>query len=122
MSVAPPDPAPPPAVPAPARKDRRQQLANLPNALTLFRLVLCIAFFAILLYATQILRLPVDAEGELHWRHFTGATRDAHAGLHGEGSFLTLLFNIAFGIFLLAAATDSLDGQIARRYGLETDL
>jgi CDP-diacylglycerol--glycerol-3-phosphate 3-phosphatidyltransferase len=97
---------------------------NVPNALTILRLFLCMAFFGILIYATQILRTPVDAEGELSWTrllHAAPSTYYAHEDLRAHGNLLTLLFNIAFGIFLLAAATDSLDGQIARRYGLETD-
>jgi CDP-diacylglycerol--glycerol-3-phosphate 3-phosphatidyltransferase len=103
---------------------RSQELANVPNALTILRLFLCVAFFGILIYCTQVLRTPVDAEGNLTWTRLGQSAPDiyrAHEDLRANGNFLTLLFNIAFGIFLLAAATDSLDGQIARRYGLETD-
>jgi CDP-diacylglycerol---glycerol-3-phosphate 3-phosphatidyltransferase len=65
----------------------------------------------------------VDAEGELHWQTLRGAEQiyNAHKQLREGGSHLVLLFNIAFGIFVLAAITDTLDGQIARRYKLETD-
>lgn len=106
-----------------ARKGDPSVIANLPNFLTMLRLLLCVAFFAILVYANLELRLPVDGEGELHWRNWRGQQRiyEAHEGLRAAGATLTLLFDIAFGIFLLAAATDTLDGQIARRYGLETD-
>lgn len=97
-------------------------LRNLPNQLTLLRLLLCLAFFGILIYATHVLRTPVDADGELHWKSLRGAERiyRAQADLRA-GGHLVLLFDIAFVIFLLAALTDTLDGQIARRYGLETD-
>jgi CDP-diacylglycerol--glycerol-3-phosphate 3-phosphatidyltransferase len=101
---------------------RAAPLLNVPNILTLARLVCCIAFFAILIYCSSVLRLPVDAEGELHWRTLTGKIRDVHATLRTEERGLALLFDIAFGIFLVAALTDILDGQIARRYDLVTDL
>ncbi|HVY62335.1 MAG TPA: CDP-diacylglycerol--glycerol-3-phosphate 3-phosphatidyltransferase [Planctomycetota bacterium] len=103
---------------------RSQALANVPNALTVLRLFLCVAFFGILVYCTQVLRTPVDATGELSWTRLGKSMPDiyrAHEDLRANGNALTLLFNVAFGIFLLAAATDTLDGQIARRYGLETD-
>ncbi len=97
-------------------------VANLPNALTLLRLLLCLAFFGILIYTSTVLVLPVDGKGALSWRSWRGTEREAHAGLRGDESGLSLLFKIAFALFVLAAITDSLDGQIARRYGLETDL
>lgn len=106
-----------------AQTPPEQPLWNVPNLLTLLRLVLCIAFFAILVYCTHVLRTPVDAEGELHWQTLRGKSEliyRAQEDLRG-GGHLVLLFNTAFVIFLLAAATDTLDGQIARRYGLETD-
>ena len=107
-----------------AAEGRAQQLANVPNALTVLRLFLCVGFFAILIFCTQTLRTPVDAEGTLSWTRMLQSAPDiyhAHDDLRSQGNQLTLLFNIAFGIFLLAAVTDTLDGQIARRYGLETD-
>jgi CDP-diacylglycerol--glycerol-3-phosphate 3-phosphatidyltransferase len=113
--------APSAAAPGPPRPRRPDNL-NIPNALTLLRLILCVGFFGILIYATTELRLPVDGEGELAWHTWKGQLRAAHAGLREDGQGLSLLFDIAFGIFLLAAATDTLDGQIARRWGLETDL
>ncbi len=97
-------------------------LLNVPNVLTLARLVCCLAFFALLIYCSSVLRLPVDAEGDLKYTNLRGELREAHAGLRADGPGLSLLFDIAFGIFLLAALTDILDGQIARRYNLVTDL
>ncbi|MHC4389766.1 MAG: CDP-diacylglycerol--glycerol-3-phosphate 3-phosphatidyltransferase [Planctomycetota bacterium] len=96
---------------------------NLPNQLTLVRLILCVIFFAVLTYCSLMLKLPVDATGEMAYhRVFTGRTLHVHAGLHAEQSHLTLLLNGAFVLFLLAALTDILDGRIARKYGLESDL
>jgi len=100
------------------------QILNVPNALTLLRLLLCVAFFAILVYCAHVLRTPVDAEGELSWRGLVSGAPEiynAHKDLRAEGNHLTTLFNLAFWIFLAAAITDILDGQIARRYQLETD-
>lgn len=101
----------------------RSPLANVPNLLTLLRLLLCVAFFAIMIYCAHVLRLPVDAEGELHWRSLKGAplVYSAHENLRLGTSSLTSLFNVAFWIFIAAALTDTLDGQIARRFKLETD-
>lgn len=110
-----PDPGPAPAAAPPA-------LLNVPNVLTLARLVCCLAFFAILIYCSSVLRLPVDAEGDLKYTSLRGEIREAHQALRDVGRGLSLLFDIAFGIFLLAALTDILDGQIARRFNLVTDL
>ena len=110
------------AAPSSSRRGDPSVIANLPNALTALRLLLCIAFFGILIYASTELRLPVDGTGELAWHNWRGQLRQAHVGLREDVTGLALLFDIAFGIFLLAAITDTLDGQIARRWGLETDL
>jgi CDP-diacylglycerol--glycerol-3-phosphate 3-phosphatidyltransferase len=104
------------------RESPRGAVANLPNALTALRFVLCLAFFGILIYCSTKLLLPVDGTGQLSWTTLRGEYREAHAGLRKDERGLALLLDIAFVIFLLAAATDTLDGQIARRYGLETDL
>lgn len=115
-------PAPPPK--RPRGRTLRQDLLALPNQLTLLRLLLCIAFFGVLIYCSEALKLPVDAEGQLHYaRVFRGDVYEAHAGLHHPGaSGLTLLLNGAFCVFVLAALTDIADGKIARAYNLETDL
>lgn len=107
---------------APQPDSLRAQLRALPNRLTLGRIAICVAFFAILIYCTQMLRLPVDAEGELAWSVLQGPLHKVHAGLHAENSYLTWLFDGAFVLFVLAALTDIADGAVARRYGLETDL
>jgi CDP-diacylglycerol--glycerol-3-phosphate 3-phosphatidyltransferase len=115
------DAAPAPAPPGAAGR-ARAAILNVPNALTVLRLFLCFAFFGILIYCTTVLRLPVDGEGALSWTNLrSGEVKTAHAGLRDAGGSLTILLDVAFAIFCLAAATDTLDGQIARRYGLETD-
>ncbi|GIW71735.1 MAG: hypothetical protein KatS3mg102_1277 [Planctomycetota bacterium] len=111
----------PPAGAAPA-PSLGEQLASLPNRLTLLRLVLAVLFFGVLVYCTQVLRLPVDAEGELSWQRLRGGLYIDHAGLRARASVLTRLLDGAFVLFVLAALTDIADGYIARRYGLETDL
>ena len=62
---------------------------NLPNAITVVRILLAPVFFWLLLADDQ-------ADGVLRW--------------------------IAAGLFILAIATDGVDGAIARRRGLVTDL
>ncbi len=108
---------------AAAKKGDPRVIVNLPNALTVLRLLLCFAFFGILIFANGRLLLPIDGDGALAWRGWPAALRAVHAELHASGpeQGLALLFDIAFAIFLLAAITDTLDGQIARRWGLETD-
>jgi CDP-diacylglycerol--glycerol-3-phosphate 3-phosphatidyltransferase len=100
----------------------REQLTVLPNRLTAIRLVLAVVFFGVLIYCTQVLRLPVDAEGDLSWQRLRGGLFEAHAGLQAEESLLTWLLNGAFCVFVLAMLTDIADGYAARRWGLETDL
>ena len=100
---------------------KQPPLLNAANTLTLLRLVLSVAFFSILVYNASHLRLPVDGDGEVSWKNFRGEVREAHAGLRAEERGLALLFDVAFGIFVLAAVTDLLDGRIARRYNLVTD-
>ncbi len=99
-----------------------EQLSALPNQLTAVRLVLAILFFGVLIYCTQVLKLPVDASGQLEWQRLRGGLYEAHAGLQAERSLLTYLFNGAFVVFVLAMLTDMADGYVARRWGLETDL
>jgi CDP-diacylglycerol--glycerol-3-phosphate 3-phosphatidyltransferase len=82
---------------------------NLPNWLTIARIVLAAVLFAIL--------------------HTIGwAEAQEVAGKAVEGSFARsvlgsarLLLNTGLVIFVLAAISDILDGQIARYYGLTTD-
>ncbi len=71
---------------------------NVPNLLTLARLVLAFAFFALLWYAAD---LPKGEPGVYDRR--------------------TLLLDVSFFLFLVAAATDVLDGQLARRWNMVTD-
>ncbi len=66
---------------------------NLPNKLTIFRVMLIIPFVILLL------------GGQAGW--FGGST--------------TLTDYIALGIFILASLTDLLDGKIARKYNLVTN-
>jgi CDP-diacylglycerol--glycerol-3-phosphate 3-phosphatidyltransferase len=107
---------------SPSARLRSASFANLPNQLTLLRLVLCVVFFGVLIYCSIVLKLPVDASGSLHWERLRGGLYDMHAGLRAENTYLTLLLNGAFVVFVLAGLTDIADGRIARAYQLETDL
>jgi CDP-diacylglycerol--glycerol-3-phosphate 3-phosphatidyltransferase len=69
----------------------RRPLLNLPNRITLARLVLAIVFCILLTQYSQQSPKP-------------------------------LLLDVAAGIFILAAATDFLDGYLARKYGQVTAL
>ncbi len=83
---------------------RQQRMWNLPNFLTMLRLVFAVMLFMILGWTAE---LPL-------------ASSEASA----PPSFLydgALLLKIGFAIFLLAAISDTLDGQIARAWQLETD-
>lgn len=75
---------------------------NLPNALTLSRLVLGFVFFALLGWSGKLMA----TEGALPESFFYDAPS---------------LLRTGFVIFLIAAITDTLDGQIARAWQLETD-
>jgi len=75
---------------------------NLPNALTLSRLALGFVFFAILGWSGQLLATE---------------TANSSSFLHDP----SLLLKIGFAVFIVAAVTDTLDGQIARAWQLETD-
>jgi CDP-diacylglycerol--glycerol-3-phosphate 3-phosphatidyltransferase len=82
---------------------------SLPNYLTITRIVLAFFLFAIL--------------------HAVGwAEEQGRVGLAGEGTTaaavlgsVRLLLNGALAIFVLAAVSDVLDGQVARYFGLVTD-
>ena len=66
---------------------------NLPNKLTIFRMIMIIPFVVLLL--------------------------GGHAGWFGESAALTDL--ISLGIFIIASLTDLIDGKIARKYNLVTN-
>ena len=66
---------------------------NLPNKLTIFRVILIVPFIILLL--------------------------GGHAGWFGENTFVTDM--IALAIFIIASLTDLIDGKIARKYNLITD-
>lgn len=66
---------------------------NLPNKLTIFRVILIVPFIILLL--------------------------GSHAGWFGENTFVTDM--IALAIFIIASLTDLIDGKIARKYNLITD-
>lgn len=70
---------------------------NLPNLITGARLVLAVVLFGLL--------VAVEA----------GRAGEAPPGRE------RLLLNVSLAIFVLAAVSDALDGQIARRWGLQTD-
>ena len=65
---------------------------NLPNKLTIFRVILIVPFIILLL--------------------------GGQAGWFGENTFVT---DIALAIFIIASLTDLIDGKIARKYNLITD-
>lgn len=66
---------------------------NLPNKLTIFRVILIVPFIILLL--------------------------GGQAGWFGENTFVTDM--IALTIFIIASLTDLIDGKIARKYNLITD-
>ena len=66
---------------------------NLPNKLTIFRVILIVPFIILLL--------------------------GGQAGWFGDNTFVTDM--IALAIFIIASLTDLLDGKIARKYNLVTD-
>ena len=66
---------------------------NLPNKLTIFRVILIVPFIILLL--------------------------GGHAGWFGENTLVTDM--IALAIFIIASLTDLIDGKIARKYNLVTN-
>jgi CDP-diacylglycerol--glycerol-3-phosphate 3-phosphatidyltransferase len=77
---------------------------NLPNLITAGRLVLALVLFVILALIDQAQGSPdADSIGSLVKGHER------------------LWLQVAFVIFVVAAISDILDGQIARRWGLQTD-
>lgn len=76
---------------------------NLPNLITGARLVLAVALFVILAGIDASHRRPEGVIVQV----FAGKDR--------------LLLNVCLAIFVTAAISDILDGQIARRWGLQTD-
>lgn len=66
---------------------------NLPNKLTIFRVILIVPFIILLL--------------------------GGQAGWFGDNTFVTDM--IALAIFIIASLTDLIDGKIARKYNLITD-
>lgn len=81
-----------------AQKAKRTKM-NLPNKLTLFRVILILPFVVILLGSYQMWDWYLELFGELD--------------LYAEW--------IALGIFIVASLTDLLDGKIARKYNLVTN-
>ena len=72
---------------------------NLPNKLTVFRMILIVPFVLLLL-------------GSYHqWAWFTAIF----------GGILTYAHYIALAIFIIASLTDLIDGKIARKYNLVTN-
>ena len=72
---------------------------NLPNKLTVFRMILIVPFVLLLL------------GGLYHWGWFTALF----------GGILEYTDYIALAIFIIASLTDLLDGKIARKYNLVTN-
>lgn len=72
---------------------------NLPNKLTIFRVILIVPFVLLLL------------GGHQQWGWFTAIF----------GGIMEYVDYIALGIFIIASLTDMLDGKIARKYNLITN-
>ena len=80
------------------QKTKREGM-NLPNKLTLFRVILILPFVVMLLGSYQLWDWYINLVGSLD--------------LYAEW--------IALGIFIVASLTDLLDGKIARKYNLVTN-
>ena len=76
---------------------------NLPNKLTIARIVISIIIIAILLF-------PFDLMGISTMKFFIN-----------ESLVVDIKFLIAGGLFIIGSLTDFLDGYIARKYNLVTD-
>lgn len=72
---------------------------NLPNKLTVFRVILILPFVVLLL------------GGHHEWRWFTAVF----------GGIMEYVDYMALAIFIIASLTDLADGKIARKYGLVTN-
>ncbi len=72
---------------------------NLPNKLTIFRMILIVPFVVILLGGYQ------------EWGWFTAVF----------GGVLEYMDYVALAIFIIASLTDLIDGKIARKYHMVTD-
>ena len=96
-----PGPASTPGAPGAGRGERipRPGLWNLPNSLTMLRLALSVVLFTILWWSPEL--TPAAAKDLL--------------------SDPWIMLHTAFAIFIVAAITDIVDGQVARRYKQETD-
>ncbi len=77
----------------------KKQKMNLPNKLTIFRVILILPFVVLLLGSAQ------------GWGWFQG--------IFGEEPYVPEW--IALAIFIIACLTDTLDGKIARKYNLVTN-
>ena len=77
---------------------------NLPNRITLARIILSVIIVAILIF-------PFDATGIATYKLFIN-----------ESIVLDIKYIIAGGLFIIASLTDMIDGKIARKYNMVTDL
>lgn len=77
---------------------------NLPNKITMVRIILTILIVTILLF-------PFDAVGFSSIKLFIN-----------EAIVVDLKYFIAGGLFIIASLTDFIDGHIARKYNMITDL
>ncbi len=98
--------------PTPRPPDRQAGFAgestgvmNLPNRITIGRFVVSVIYFFVLAFADDPLAV---ADGTSAWGRWRG---DLNSVLH----------DVAFTLFLIAACTDYLDGYFARKYNLVTD-
>ena len=79
--------------------EKKREKMNLPNKLTVFRVILILPFVLLLLGSAQ------------GWSWF--------GSLFGEGSYVPEY--LALAVFIVASLTDMLDGKIARKYNLVTN-
>jgi len=87
---------PSPASPNPGDKDAgRGNIMNIPNQLTLARLLLSVVFFVLLALENH------------------GKTFDTYTEYK-----INLVLNLSLAVFILAVITDFLDGYLARKWGL----
>lgn len=80
-------------------EEKKKGKMNLPNKLTIFRVILIVPFVFLLIGSNE------------KWQWFTG--------IFGEDC--TLAEFIALAVFIIASLTDMFDGKIARKYDLVTN-
>lgn len=91
--------------PTPRPPEVSTGMMNLPNRVTIARFVVSVVYFVVLAFAAD--------PGPVLVGTFLGG--------RWAGDLNSVLLDVAFGLFLIAACTDMLDGYLARKYDLVTD-